>query len=149
MECPNQLDYRPILILHYHVIIGIFNIFGFPVNNYSVPFRIYVRFTKFYIVHFGSDLRRIGMVVVDCHVHSLGSETVDSVLKGMDSAGIDKAVIFSPYPASVPSESIIPKASAGVTRHLEFSYPSVTSEKQKEAVEFIAGLRRGRRRIEL
>jgi len=61
-----------------------------------------VRFTKFYIVHFGSDLRRIGMVVVDCHVHSLGSETVDSVLKGMDSAGIDKAVIFYPIQPPFP-----------------------------------------------
>jgi len=87
---------------------------AFQFNNYSVSLRIYVRFTKFYIVHFGSDLRRISIVIVDCHVHSLGNGTVDSVLKGMDSAGIDKAVIFSPYPAFVPSESIIPKASAGV-----------------------------------
>lgn len=80
------------------------------------------------------------MIIVDCHVHSLGRETVDGVLKGMDSAGIGKAIIFSPYPAFFPNKNTIPKT--GVTQHLEFSYPNVTSEKQKEAVEFIANLQR-------
>ncbi|MBS7634107.1 amidohydrolase family protein [Candidatus Bathyarchaeota archaeon] len=82
------------------------------------------------------------MRIVDCHIHSLGSETVDAVIKGMDRAGIDKAVIFSPYPVSVPSDRIIPKTVAGVTRHLEFSYSDVTSEKQRESVEFISRLQR-------
>ncbi len=79
-------------------------------------------------------------MIIDCHVHSLGLETVNAVVKGMDEAGIDKAVIFSPYPVSIPCDRIIPKTVAGVTRHLEFSYPNVTSEKQREAVEFISRL---------
>jgi len=79
-------------------------------------------------------------MIIDCHVHSLGSETVNAVVKGMDEAGIDKAVIFSPYPVSIPCDRIIPKTVTGVTRHLEFSYPNVTSEKQREAVEFISRL---------
>ena len=83
-------------------------------------------------------------MIVDCHVHSLGVEKVDAILKGMDKAGIDRAVIFSPYPSPYMGreERIIPKTMAGVTRHLEFSYPNVTSEKQREAVEFIAGIQR-------
>jgi predicted TIM-barrel fold metal-dependent hydrolase len=83
-------------------------------------------------------------VIVDCHVHSLGVENVDAILKGMDKAGIDKAVIFSPYPSPYMGreERIIPRTAAGVTRHLEFSYPNVTSEKQREAVEFIARIQR-------
>ncbi len=83
-------------------------------------------------------------MVIDCHVHSLGVEKIDVVLKGMDKAGIDKAIIFSPYPSPHMGreEKIIPRTAAGVTRHLEFSYANVTSEKQKEAVEFIAHLQK-------
>ncbi|MEM2875790.1 MAG: amidohydrolase family protein [Candidatus Bathyarchaeia archaeon] len=82
------------------------------------------------------------MVIVDCHVHSLGKETVDIILDGMDSAGMDKAVIFSPYPAAVLGEGIVPKVPAGVTRHLEFSCPDVTPEDQRRVIEFVANLQR-------
>ncbi|MEM3590770.1 MAG: amidohydrolase family protein [Candidatus Bathyarchaeia archaeon] len=81
------------------------------------------------------------MFVVDCHVHSLGTETVDGILRGLDAAGINKAVIFSPYP-SYSGGRVIPKASAGVTRHMEFSYPGVSVERQREAVKFVANLQR-------
>lgn len=81
------------------------------------------------------------MFVVDCHVHSLGTETVDGIIRGLDAAGINKAVIFSPYP-SHSGGRIIPKASAGVTRHMEFSYPGVSVERQREAVKFVANLQR-------
>ncbi|MEM2028618.1 MAG: amidohydrolase family protein [Candidatus Bathyarchaeia archaeon] len=81
------------------------------------------------------------MFIVDCHVHSLGTETVDDILRGLDAAGINKAVIFSPYP-SYSGGRVIPKASAGVTRHMEFSYPGVSVERQREAVKFVASLQR-------
>lgn len=83
-------------------------------------------------------------MIIDCHVHSLGVEKTDVILKGMDKAGINKAIIFSPYPSPYMGleEKIIPRTAPGVTRHLEFSYPNVASEKQMEAVEFIARLQK-------
>lgn len=80
------------------------------------------------------------MFVVDCHVHSLGTETVDNILRGLDAAGINKAIVFSPYPSY--GGNIFPKAPAGVTRHMEFSYPGVSVERQREAVRFVANLQR-------
>jgi len=82
------------------------------------------------------------MLVVDCHVHSLGSESVDMILKGMDSAGVDKAIVFSPYPSSIRGADIFPRPLTGVTRYMEYSYPDVTVEKQREAIEFVASLQR-------
>ena len=83
------------------------------------------------------------MLIIDCHVHSSGFETIDEILKGMDKAGVDKAVIFSPYPGRIREKGgIFPKAKAGVTRHLEFSYSDVTSEKQRKSVEFVARLQK-------
>ena len=83
------------------------------------------------------------MLIIDCHVHSSGFETVDEILRGMDKAGVDKAVIFSPYPGRIREKGdIFPKAKAGVTRHLEFSYSDVTSEKQRKSVEFVARLQK-------
>jgi len=38
-------------------------------------------------------------MLIDCHVHSVGNERVDEIIKSMDQAGVDKAVIFAPYPA--------------------------------------------------
>jgi len=82
------------------------------------------------------------MLVVDCHVHSIGSESVDVILKGMDSAGVDKAIIFSPYPSSIRGADLFPRPLTSVTRYMEYSYPDVTVEKQREAIEFVADLQR-------
>ncbi|MEM2740254.1 MAG: amidohydrolase family protein [Candidatus Bathyarchaeia archaeon] len=82
------------------------------------------------------------MLVVDCHIHSVGSESIDTILKGMDSAGVDKAIVFSPYPSETRRADIFPKPQTGVTRYMEFSYPDVTVEKQREVVEFVANLQR-------
>jgi len=84
----------------------------------------------------------VSVLIVDCHVHSSGNESVDVILKGMEKAGIDKAIVFSPYPSFSPGEGGRLAPTAGVTRHLGFSYPDVTSERQREAVEFIARLQK-------
>lgn len=81
-------------------------------------------------------------MIVDCHVHSSGNESIDTVLKGMDKARLDKAVVFSPYPSFSPEMVGRSTPTTGVTRHLGFSYPEVTSEKQREAVEFISRLQK-------
>ncbi|MBS7638874.1 amidohydrolase family protein [Candidatus Bathyarchaeota archaeon] len=83
----------------------------------------------------------VSMFVIDCHVHSLGTESANDILKGLDAAGINMAIIFSPYPAHSYGR-IIPKASAGVTRHMEFSCSGVSVERQKEAIKFVASLQR-------
>jgi len=62
------------------------------------------------------------MKVIDVHVHSLGSETVDQIIRGMEEAGLDKVVVFSPYPAAVPTNRIFLRVRPGVVRHLEFTY---------------------------
>lgn len=82
------------------------------------------------------------MLIIDCHIHSTGSESIDTILKGMDSAGVDKAIIFSPYPSETRMTDIFPKPRSGVTRYMEFSYPDVTVEKQREVIEFIASIQR-------
>lgn len=82
------------------------------------------------------------MLIVDCHVHSIGSESIDMILKGMDSAKVDKAIVFSPYPSGYRGVDILPKPQTGITRYMGFSYPDVTVERQREVVEFIANLQK-------
>jgi predicted TIM-barrel fold metal-dependent hydrolase len=36
-------------------------------------------------------------VIIDCHVHSRGTETADGILQAMDRAGMEKMCLFSPY----------------------------------------------------
>jgi len=36
-------------------------------------------------------------MIIDCHVHSRGTETAGSILRAMDQAGIEKMCLFSPY----------------------------------------------------
>jgi predicted TIM-barrel fold metal-dependent hydrolase len=36
-------------------------------------------------------------VIIDCHVHSSGLESTDSILRAMDQAGVEKMCLFSPY----------------------------------------------------
>lgn len=75
-------------------------------------------------------------MLIDCHVHSLGNERVDEVIKAMDQAGIDRAIIFAPYPAVYGKRKI----SVEPTRHGEFSYPDVNDEAQRKSTEFISNL---------
>ena len=37
-------------------------------------------------------------MLIDCHVHSVGRESINEVVDSMTQAGIDKAVVFAPYP---------------------------------------------------
>jgi len=37
-------------------------------------------------------------MIIDCHVHSWGKETAGEIVRGMDKAGLDKIVLFSPPP---------------------------------------------------
>ena len=36
-------------------------------------------------------------MIIDCHVHSLGTETADGILRAMDHAGLERMCLFSPY----------------------------------------------------
>jgi len=36
-------------------------------------------------------------MIIDCHVHSRGTERVDDILRAMDQAGVEKICLFSPY----------------------------------------------------
>ena len=76
-------------------------------------------------------------MLIDCHVHSTGRETVDEVLKSMDKAGVDKAVIFAPYPAELGGREIIDPKPTG---YMEFSELGVNEERQRESTKFISKL---------
>jgi len=36
-------------------------------------------------------------MIIDCHVHAVGTESADGILRAMDHAGLDKMCLFSPY----------------------------------------------------
>jgi len=36
-------------------------------------------------------------MIIDCHVHSRGTESADGILRAMDQAGVEKMCLFSPY----------------------------------------------------
>lgn len=40
-------------------------------------------------------------MLIDCHVHSEGKEKADEVIDSMNRAGVDKVVIFAPYPGRI------------------------------------------------
>jgi len=37
-------------------------------------------------------------MIIDCHVHGWGKESAKEIIKGMDAAGLDKIVLFTPPP---------------------------------------------------
>ncbi len=75
-------------------------------------------------------------MLIDCHVHSVGNESIDDVIKAMDQAGVDKAIIFAPYPAFYGRR----KVSWEPTKLGEFSYPDVNDEMQRKSTIFISSL---------
>jgi len=74
--------------------------------------------------------------LIDCHVHSVGNEKAGEVVDAMDSAGVDKAVIFAPYPGSFTEGGYDPKP----TEYMHFSYPRVDQEAQEKSTKFISRL---------
>jgi len=76
-------------------------------------------------------------MLIDCHVHSTGKEKVDDVTDAMDQAGVDRAVIFAPYPGRRETETV---TDPEPTRYMQFSYLEVSEEAQKESTKFISGL---------
>ncbi|RLF18087.1 MAG: hypothetical protein DRZ82_08900 [Thermoprotei archaeon] len=69
------------------------------------------------------------MLVIDCHVHSRGEkESANEILKQMDKYGIDKIILFSPYPGTIVDS---------------YSQAAVYSaKKQEEVAEYIAKIQK-------
>lgn len=71
------------------------------------------------------------MKVLDCHVHAVGGENADALVKEMDRFGIDKIVLFSPYPGLLKDEyrgafeysSSMQRASAELVAKLQKEHP--------------------------
>lgn len=79
-------------------------------------------------------------MLIDCHVHSSGKESVDEVVRDMDQAGVDKAIIFAPYPGRIFQKGgVDPKP----TEYMQFSYLGVTQEAQEKSTKFISDLQAG------
>ena len=71
-------------------------------------------------------------MLIDCHVHSRGDESADEVIKAMDKASVDKAIIIAPYPGkTIDNEP---------TKYGHFSYSEVNGELQEESIRFISKL---------
>ena len=73
--------------------------------------------------------------LIDCHVHSTGKEKVSEVVDAMDEAGLDKAIIFAPYPGRFTGRWD-PKP----TEYMQFSYLGVDQEAQEKSTSFISRL---------
>jgi len=76
-------------------------------------------------------------MLFDCHVHSRGNETVDEVIDAMDRAGVDKAIIFAPYPGRFGEAAGLNRKP---TEYMQFSYLDVSEERQRESTRFISKL---------
>jgi predicted TIM-barrel fold metal-dependent hydrolase len=76
-------------------------------------------------------------MLVDCHVHSIGKETIDEVIGSMDQHGVDRAIIFAPYPGRFTEKGAI---NTELTEYMQFSYSGVDEEAQKKSTEFISSL---------
>lgn len=71
------------------------------------------------------------MRVLDCHVHAVGEENADVLVREMDRCGIDAIVLFSPYPGVLRDEyrgafeynSSMQRASAELVAKLQREYP--------------------------
>ncbi len=70
-------------------------------------------------------------MLIDCHVHSMGNEIVDDVTKAMESEGVSKAIVFSPYPWG-KGEDPNPVGFMG------FSNRGVTETQQLKVIKFIS-----------
>jgi len=66
------------------------------------------------------------MLVIDCHVHSWGGEDAGDIVRSMDEHGLDKIVVFSPYP--------------GVLEDEYSSKAAFSSRRQREVAEHVAKL---------
>ncbi len=76
-------------------------------------------------------------MLIDCHVHSTGKERADEVTNALDHAGVDKAVIFAPYPGRIGEKiGISPKP----TEYMQFSYLGVNEVMQRKSTRFISEL---------
>jgi len=75
-------------------------------------------------------------MLIDCHVHSTGKEKINEVISALDRAGVDKAVIFAPYPGEIEEARISPQP----TEYMHFSYSEVNGEVQKNSTKFISRL---------
>jgi len=80
-------------------------------------------------------------MLIDCHVHSEGKEKADEVIDSMNRAGVDKAVIFAPYPGRI-KKGIFPPVNPKPTGYMQFSYLEVTEESQRKSTQFISNLQK-------
>jgi len=76
-------------------------------------------------------------MLIDCHVHSIGNETIDEVIGSMDQYGVDKAIVFAPYPGRFAEKGGI---NAEPTGYMQFSYLGVDEEAQRRSTKFISSL---------
>jgi len=74
--------------------------------------------------------------LIDCHVHSVGNENAGAVVDAMDVAGVEKAVIFAPYPGRLAEGGCDPKP----TEYMQFSYQGADQEAQEKSTKFISRL---------
>jgi len=75
----------------------------------------------------------VRVLLIDCHVHSMGNETANDVIKAMEKADVDKAIIFAPYPWGAGED---PKP----TTYMQFSCMHVTNALQRKCTKFISEL---------
>lgn len=79
--------------------------------------------------------------MIDCHVHSLGKEKADEVVNAMDRVGVDKAIIFAPYPGRSPLPGMFGNGlDSKTTEYMQFSSLGVNQEAQKKSTMFISNL---------
>jgi predicted TIM-barrel fold metal-dependent hydrolase len=71
-------------------------------------------------------------MIIDCHVHSLGNETADEIVKEMDRVGIDKAVVLATYPGREEKSEPV--------KYMDFSFREVNDELQRESTKFVSKL---------
>jgi predicted TIM-barrel fold metal-dependent hydrolase len=76
-------------------------------------------------------------MLIDCHVHSVGREGVNEVVDSMTQAGIDRAVIFAPYPGRIITKHAVRNEP---TKYGQFSYLDVSQESQEKSTKFISSL---------
>ena len=76
-------------------------------------------------------------MLIDCHVHSQGNEKADEVIDAMDQSGVDKAIIFAPYPGRFFERGGV---NPEPTEYMGFSYLGVNEESQRKSTEFISNL---------
>jgi len=76
-------------------------------------------------------------MLIDCHVHSIGDETIDEVIGSMDQHGVDKAIVFAPYPGRFTENGGI---NTEPTEYMQFSYLGVDEEAQRRSTKFISSL---------